>query len=112
MQVDWQRLGLQYVRAVGRLPRLRHNPGMTKHEGRQRIMLEAALRGVHRSHAEQAALDWLAGQSPSVVRELAAVIARARAARSPLDALTHIPRPAVPGTPEFPAETLARHGLG
>jgi hypothetical protein len=66
---------------------------------------------VHRSHAEQAALDWLAGQSPSAVRELAAVIARARNVRSPLDALTYIPRPAVPGTPECAAETLARHGL-
>lgn len=66
---------------------------------------------MHRSQAEQAALEWLAGQAPSVVRELAALIARARAARSPLDALTDIDQAALPGTPEFAAETMAQHGL-
>jgi hypothetical protein len=46
--------------------------------------LEEACSGVHRSQAEQASLVWLAGQELPTVRNIAALLARARNARAPL----------------------------
>lgn len=48
---------------------------------RQLGMLLTALAGVHLSPAERASLEWLAGWDTSTVRNIAAVIARARSAR-------------------------------
>jgi hypothetical protein len=68
---------------------------------RQRMKrLEAALVGIHISPQERATLVHLAtGQEVATIRRLAAVIARARAARLPTDSLTASPTAYVP-TPE------------
>ena len=48
---------------------------------RQLGILLTALAGVHISEVERASLEWLAGWEASTVRNIAAVIARARSAR-------------------------------
>ena len=72
-------------------------------------LLVSALYGVHLAESERAALWWVASSATAGhVRALARLIARARTARSGVDALEVMPEPVMP--PVAAAE-LGRHGL-